>query len=136
MVASTRLLDFLLDFDGDAIVHKQIIMEDLDGNIYDDDHHFVDVVRSIQAIDYANSEVRYRGAFTASNGMMIPDTAVSVKNARMLDNIDPEHHIFRQKFDDGVSKGVIISDKLKKALKSEKPAFRNLRTENLFFARI
>lgn len=120
LVMSTRLRDLILDTDPEGIVHKPIVMMDLDGNVFDEDHHFVDVVRAVEAVDYANSFVVYQGAETYDGRRYDPRPA-SYYSVRILEDLDPSWHIFRH---DG--RGPIVSDHLHQKIKRMKPAVRNV----------
>jgi hypothetical protein len=120
LVMSTRLRDLILDTDPEAIVHKPIIMMDLDGKVFDEDHHFVDVVRVVEAVDFANSLVVYQGGETYHGRRSEPRPA-SYYSVRVLEDLDPSWHLFRHG-----RRSPIVSNHLHQKIKGSKPAFRNV----------
>lgn len=121
LVVSTRLLDILLEVDADALVHKPIVMKNLQGEVFDEHHHFVDVIRNIDAVDFANSFIIYEGGGHFREGTRYQPRAASFPSVRLLSDIDPSFHIFRHQ-----KCAVMISDALKRQIGSVKPKFRNL----------
>ncbi|HEX8480546.1 MAG TPA: DUF1629 domain-containing protein [Allosphingosinicella sp.] len=120
LVMSTRLLDLVLETDPQAIVHKPIVMMDLEGNVFDEDHHFVDVIRAAEAVDYANSFVVYQGG-EDYEGRRIEPRPASYYSVRILEDIDPSWHLFRHDH-----RSPIVSNHLHQKIKRMKPAVSNV----------
>lgn len=133
-VVSTRLRDLLLDADEAALVHKPIVMRDLDGALVDDDHHLMDVVRSLSAVDYANSIVDYLGPERHGEEVFAPRVH-SLRSVRFCDDLDPRHQVFRQTMHHppGWGAGLFIAEALKARLERVKPSLRNLSFRELYW---
>lgn len=128
---STRLLDILLEWDADALAHRRIVMREPGGEVFDEDHHFLDVVRNIPAIDYANSIVHYQGA-EIYQGERYPPRPAHHSSVRLLDDIDPSFHLFRPARSIWGGLSAIVSDALKRRLEKVKPALRHIEFSPLF----
>lgn len=139
-IVSTRLLDLLRDIDPDAIVHRPIVMRDKAGELIDDEHHLMDVVRNIWAVDFANSIIDYRGSGRGADGRAYPPTVSGYPSVRILGDLDPGFHIFRQVKDPrlwgpigGGGSGCFVSDELKGHFETIKPKIRNLEFRPLYW---
>jgi hypothetical protein len=132
-VVSTRLLDVLLDVDPEAIVHRPVVMRDLDDVVFDEDHHLIDVVRVIPALDYANSVIEYRGPEHCRDEVL-PARVESWVSIRIRADMDESVHLFRQAVHHlpGVGGDFFVSAALKRRLEKMKPKPRNLRFGPLY----
>jgi hypothetical protein len=128
---SSRLIDILLEWDAPAIARRSVVMRDPDGNVFDEDHHLVDVVRNIPAVDFANSVVDYYGG-QIYHGERTPPRTMALVSVRIREDIDPSIHIFRQLNSWGTGYGVAVSDSLKRRLENVKPALRHIAFDPLY----
>jgi hypothetical protein len=121
----SRLLDILLEYDPTAVARRRVVMRDPEGNVFDEDHHLVDVVRNIPAVDFANSVVDYHGG-EMHQGERTPPRALTLISVRIREDLDPSIHIFRQINSWGTGYGVVVSDALKRRLEKVRPALRHI----------
>jgi hypothetical protein len=127
---STRLLEILLEADADAIVHKPILFVDAAGTVFDDHHHYIDVVRNVEAVDFANSVVDY-DAGDQYEGEDLPWISLGYVSSRMVD-LDPQIKIFRQKGLYGGGRSCFVTDDLKQRIEAVSPPIRNVAFHPLY----
>lgn len=120
-IVSTRLLDLLRRFDAEAIASKPIVMKDPEGNIFEEDHHFVDVIRCIEAVDYTNSNIIYSGSRVTSDGTRFAPYPRSYPSVRLLSDLNPSFKIFRHKH-----RNVFVSADVRDTILATKPTYRNI----------
>lgn len=113
---SPRLVTFLRDAVGDAIDVLPVRFERKDGTLLRDDYFFVDVVRRVTAIDWANSVVEHRRWESVEEHVAWP---VSI---RTLDTVPADALLFR----DDVSNRSLIHRSLVERLMAVKPKFTGL----------
>jgi hypothetical protein len=106
-------------------VHRKLLYCDPQGNIFDEGHHYVDVIRNVEAIDYANSIVGYI-SWDQPKGEKTPWVTASHVSSRIIDNLDPSYRIFRQTNFRGGGSGCFISDDVKQKIESLSPPIRNI----------
>lgn len=134
-VVSRRLLEMLLEADPEAIVHRRIQMRDPAGTLIHDEHYFVDIIRKLWAVDFANSVIKYHGGGIYQGDRVSP-YPIGYPSVRILEGLNPDFHLFRQAWRSsfGVGgAGSIISDALMTRIESTEPAFSNIRFGQLYF---
>jgi hypothetical protein len=113
MIWSKRLLDVVLTIDPDAVEYKPFIYEYLDGTTPGEDYFVVDVVRIINAVDYANSIYD-----------IYPDLedgrpkVMNVAAAAFDPSIPESFHLFRDK---NWPRSIYVSNVLRKSIEKAKP---------------
>lgn len=128
-IVSVRLLDILRSFDEAALDIKPLLALDKNDQEVRQGYYMIDIVRIIDAVDYANSTVRFLGP-TLYNGELIPMKVNGYEAVRVLDDIDPSFHIFRQRHN-GRGYSVIVSRALKEAIRSAKSKITNVGLYNM-----
>ncbi|TRW17347.1 imm11 family protein [Glacieibacterium frigidum] len=132
LVLSSRFLDMLLDADPGAVAHRPIEMRGPDVQVFDRDHHLVDIVRVVPAVDYANSVVEYYGP-EMHDRERLPARVQAVPSARFRGDLDGDLHIFRHGDPGaGLARGCFVSAALKHRLDRLKPKLRNLQFVPLY----
>ena len=133
-VVSRRLLALLLEWDPEAILHRRILMRDPAGELIHDEHYFVDVVRNLWAVDFANSVIKYHGG-GLDQGRRYPPYPIGYPSVRILEGLNSDFHIFRQAWTSRFGEGgvnCIISDALMTRIEAAQPPFTNVRFGRLF----
>lgn len=122
MIMSTRLLDAFYAKDRDAIVGRQVILLNSEGDALSEDYYLVDIVRVIPAIDIPNSVVDYCGPSFGQHAFLS-----KYVSSRVRDDLDPNWHVFRQTGFFGTGCGQpIVSLEFRKYLQETKPFVRNI----------
>jgi hypothetical protein len=129
-IVSARLLDILRSFDEAALDIKPLLALDKNDQEVRQGYFMIDIVRIIDAVDYANSSIVYHGP-TLYNGELLPTKFWSYQSVRILDDIDPSFHMFRQRIDNRAHGSVIVSRALKEAIRSAKPKITNVGLYNM-----
>jgi hypothetical protein len=122
---SGRLLEILIDEDPEAVVHKPIQFRNPNGETLSQDHHLVDVVRTVAAVDYANSIIDYAGV-RYYDGEDLPSMSVVYFSSRFVDDINPRFKIFRQKGLYGGGRSCFVADDLRQKIQALSPPARNI----------
>jgi Protein of unknown function (DUF1629) len=128
-IVSARLLDIFRSFDEAALDIKPLLVLDKNDQEARPGYCIMDVIRIIDAVDYANSTIRFLGP-TLYNDELIPMKVNGYEAVRILDDIDPSFHIFRQRHN-GRGHNVIVSRALKEAIRSAKPKITNVGLYNM-----
>jgi hypothetical protein len=111
MIASQRLIDVIRTLDPDAIDVRPIDWRYTGGGRPEQPFYFLDTIRKLPAIDYANSQVRYHNY----------DGRLTVGRAspwRAMPGLPEDAHIFR---DERKTLYIIVSQVLRTAIEKARP---------------
>ncbi|PSJ40784.1 imm11 family protein [Allosphingosinicella deserti] len=120
-VVSARLLDVFREVDPDAFEVRRITMMGDDGVVFDETYHFLDVIRTLEVVDYANSTIIYGGGGCLSSGQRFDPFVSGYPSVRLLKDLDLPFHIFRHK-----NQSVLVSNYLRERVLSMRPKARNV----------